>query len=716
VPSVNCSLLINQTCLAEYVTACPYRAPLGSGSANTTGLVGWLNASASACGTPPIFAESTFVVAVEVADSLILEFLDPGALALSIFLNASVFAMPATSHLSVYEQRINGTAFLQLGRTELAGLGLSDGEVDSAVTWRVEMASGCACVTEAGRTFTSAYYLPSKRCVAQLRALCVLAEARGEVCAYAAPFFPEGLAPAYVIQNYYDPFDEAIVYNVSSPLGAVLAQNNPNASLLWVPLIAELAQTCPGGRPYLTEKNLHSFVTNQFTPPFQLGFSELAAQMFIQPNEWGMLSPLAGDPPVAADRFYAQRLNGEDWNKLSQLAPDDLSKPPLNLETLEAQSFIDQADGFKNTYNEVPKAPSGQLIPEVLPARVPFRARPCPSVRVLDHFSPWQVSIQVQFDKLVDVYPPTYFTAEFTVQLSWHDNRITRSCPFFFEGEEPDAACKTFWTPKLSFPTALGNDDAPQYLQNTGYAFFAGSDPAEITLDDGSVLVIAGQHEELQVPGLKQSVGLVTFKMRASFYSTLSYKRFPFDSQQLNMTFELESGDAASSSSSKICLSPQWALPDAAKNTHPVWGVRSIETAVGNVSRFIAGSGEGAFSAGSGVTPLASVYTTISCEDDEAVCHDPAYLFIKTLGLGFDAVEACRATFIVNVDRVRTYYSAARFSNSGEDAPHSTPGHANTFTFLQYSTTSSSRSSSSSWPSASLALTQRAWTRASRLR
>ena len=157
VPSANCTSLINWACLQEFTGACPYRAPLlshaslvdtyrapllspaslvdtvSSSAANTTGLLAWLNSSASACGTLPIFSESTITVAVAVAgsvadsdadsdadsaagDFLLLELLDPNALALAIFLNSTRFAMPTSSYRSVYDQRVNGTAFLLLGK------------------------------------------------------------------------------------------------------------------------------------------------------------------------------------------------------------------------------------------------------------------------------------------------------------------------------------------------------------------------------------------------------------------------------------------------------------------------------------------------------------------------------------------------------------------------------------------------------------------------
>jgi len=267
VPSANCSLLIDQTCFDSYLGECPLRLDLGSYADNRTELRQWLNASASTCGTLPIFTETALGQAVYAADQLILEFLvDPAALAAALFLNASTFGMPATSYQSVHE--LNGTAFLQLGRAELAGLGLTDDEVDVAVQWRVDLASGCACVTEAGRTgLPSDYYVPSVRCVAQLRATCVLADARGEVCP-SAGFFPFGL----YLQS--SPPAGAVIedrgQNYTLPMGSVKVKE-ANATM-WVFIIVGLARTCPGGKAVaLRESNSHSSNPHHRAPPTQIG-------------------------------------------------------------------------------------------------------------------------------------------------------------------------------------------------------------------------------------------------------------------------------------------------------------------------------------------------------------------------------------------------------------------------------------------------------------
>ena len=67
--------------------------------------------------------------------------------ALSLFLNAAQYDLPA-AYLSAYQASVNGTAFLQLTRAELASaLALSETEADAAMSWRFNMTSGCTCVS-----------------------------------------------------------------------------------------------------------------------------------------------------------------------------------------------------------------------------------------------------------------------------------------------------------------------------------------------------------------------------------------------------------------------------------------------------------------------------------------------------------------------------------------------------------------------------------------
>lgn len=598
-PSENCSANVQRQCLADYPgRSCPYRVPLTG--ANTTGLVAWLEATAADCSDAlPIFTTSTF----DSARSLNLASKDVESFALSLFLNAAWHDVPAASYSAAYDASVNGSSFLLLSHAELIDdLSLSEEEADTALSWRFNLTSACTCVTTEAWPSTTDYFLPGPNCVAGLDAACVIARAQGADCEYGA-----------FLRN-----------NTPYPLGSVLYASGRALA----PIIIELATYCPGGKEYLgtanTASELGDQLANELYAPWQQDARLAATIMYVQPLLYGMPISFEDEPYLAADRFYENGIGGTQWVELSQGTVQDLGESPLNLPYKTAISF-------KNT----------QIFIDNFNLKPP---RPEPGQTVTD------VSIDLQLDRLVDVTPPSAFAAEFTVTLSWYDARITRTCPYFYETEEPqDEACKYFWRPKFTWPTALGNDDAPLYLNPTAYAYFAGEQGAKITdILTGLPLTLkkAAESAGLSVPGLNRSTGAAFFQLRANFYSTLNYELFPFDKQDLNITFELADANPALTNYETICLSSHAVAKVPPEFKHPVWSVIGVEPTVAVSDRF-----QAEFASN---TPIDVAFNT--GDPERSSTYQEAQAYLRTKGFFLNTGRLCRATFIVHVRRITTSY------------------------------------------------------------
>lgn len=166
-----------------------------------------------------------------------------------------------------------------------------------------------------------------------------------------------------------------------------------------------------------------------------------------------------------------------------------------------------------------------------------------------------------------------------------------------------------------------------------------------ITLASGGTAII-GQHifdergDTIQ-PGLNSSVGALFFQMRASWFSTLSYRQFPFDKQDLNITFELTSPNAEGSSAEAICLTPHATKQIPEEFRHPVWEVQSVEPTVDIASRYQTTQNP--------ASPLTSVF-------DAAAKNVESQVFLNALHFNAEVSQVCRATFIVHVGRIREAY------------------------------------------------------------
>ena len=531
-PSANCTLAIDRTCafdmmpgacvLADYIRSPSFRA--------------WLNHTAAACGQDAaMFSEAAQTAALDAKNNL--PEMDAAALAFTLLVDAPAFGMPRGVHERAYAQRMDGPGLLAANEQELIALGISDEELAPALAFRREQLSACACVEEPW-TFvgiaplarcsdtgqTGGVSAMPTRCSAQMRSVCA-ATARTDpsaACKYASYLAEE---EELGHSNFFDEF--------------LLPDSGIVAQLL----------RCPGKPPYISLETLQVTAACSYKPPWEMITAEWAFYTFYMPG-YQSLPKYAPDGRRTSDVFYENDASGQvmfpTW---ADPGIGEAAMEKMGFDVVTSVKYREFLTIFMNLYKDPPVsyAADGSALPVT-------------------------IHMHVRLDRLSQISAPTHFEAELSVAMSWEDSRISADCREIpiIDGkvDTEQAVCRANWIPEFELPTALGNDDAPELLGDPVLSYYPGSGTAGL----GGWSLNAGG---TTIPGLTKSFGTIHFRLRARWFSTMSYSEFPIDTQNFNATFALKGLPA-----STACIEATAESDIPPRDEHPMWTVTTVTPVV----------------------------------------------------------------------------------------------------------------------------------------
>ena len=136
---------------------------------------------------------------------------------------------------------------------------------------------------------------------------------------------------------------------------------------------------------------------------------------------------------------------------------------------------------------------------------------------------PTPVSVTFNLLKLNDIDQSSFaFEVEFDMMVSWEDETIDSRC----DGAGADGesilvsdVCSSFWKPSFMWANAIGE---VRYTQDGGLSTLPGA-------------LSTAEPEDI-APGVNRSIGVTSYRVVGKFQGlSLSYQRFPYDTQELTV-------------------------------------------------------------------------------------------------------------------------------------------------------------------------------------
>jgi len=223
-----------------------------------------------------------------------------------------------------------------------------------------------------------------------------------------------------------------------------------------------------------------------------------------QVGVWAYLaSPQLELPSTTMYTFTANHINGVVLRSI-----EEAEMRAMGFTVGEARSFVETRDNYF--------VKAALLAPSQVMSTTSMEVELGPS-------GPTPVSITFNLLKLNDIDQSSFaFEVEFDLMVSWEDDTIDSKC----DGAGADGGsilqsdvCSSFWKPSFLWTNAIGEVN---YIQDGGLTTLPG---AQSTAESSEV-----------TPGVNHSIGFTNHRVVGKFQGlSLSYQRFPYDTQELTV-------------------------------------------------------------------------------------------------------------------------------------------------------------------------------------